>query len=200
MPERTARSLARALAGALGAPLARRDAFRPADAIVVLGAPVAPQGGLTMFLAERVAAGVALWQRGGAPILCVTGGGPPGRVEADAMAAHALALGVDPAALRVERQARTTEENARFTAALLGAQCRTVWLVSQPFHLRRARYLFRRHGFEALAWHAEDSAQYRLPGPALRWIAREYAALAVMGARMLAAPGGRAAGPRRPRP
>jgi uncharacterized SAM-binding protein YcdF (DUF218 family) len=175
--------LSRALSRALAAPLARGDAFRRADAIVVLGARLTPEGELSSLLEERVRAGVDLWRRGAAPILCVTGGGPPGRVEADAMAAHALALGVERTALRVERQSLTTEENARYTAALLGAeQCRTVWLVSQPFHLLRARWLFRRHGFEPLAWHVEDSVQYRWPGSGLRWVVREYAAIAVLGA------------------
>lgn len=200
-PPRT-RSLARALrrgmtgplARALGAPLGRRHAFQPADAIVILGAPLTPQGRLTVILEERVAAGVALWQRGGAPILCVTGGGPPGRVEADVMAEHALALGVSASALRVERQARNTEENARFTAALLAEeQCRIVWIVSQPFHLARAAYLFRRCGLVPLAWHADDSVQHRQPGRALKWLVREYAALALLGARRL----GRALDPRR---
>jgi uncharacterized SAM-binding protein YcdF (DUF218 family) len=184
------RSLTRALSGplarALGAPLARRDDFQPADAIVVLGAPLTPRGRPTVIVEERVRAGVALWQRGGAPILCVTGGGPPGRVEADAMADLALALGVDASALRVERRARSTEENARFTAALLAEeQCRIVWIVSQPFHLARAQYLFRRCGFVPLAWHDDDSVQHRQPGRALKWLAREYAALALLGARTL---------------
>lgn len=195
------RVLLRALARGLSAPLARGDAFRPADAIVVLGARLTPEGELSALLEERVRAGVGLWQRGGAPILCVTGGGPPGRVEADAMAAHALALGLDRAALRVERQSLTTEENARYTAALLGAeQCRTVWIVSQPFHLLRARWLFRRHGFEPLAWRVEDSVQYRWPGSGLRWVVREYAAIAVLGARtMLGAGRGSGAAPGRRR-
>ena len=51
-----------------------------------------------------------------------------------------------------------------------------MWLVTQPFHTRRARWYFRRAGFEALAWHVEDSIEYREPRRALRWIAREYAA------------------------
>lgn len=189
---RRGRAIGRALI-ALSAPLARGDAFRPADAIVVLGARLTPRGGLSPLLEERVRAGVDLWRRGGAPILCVTGGGPPGRVEADAMAARALALGVPRAALRVERESRTTEENARFTAVLLAPeQCRTVWIVSQPFHLLRARWLFRRHGFEPLTWHVEDSVQYRWPGSALRWVLREYAAVAALGARTMLGSGTRA--------
>lgn len=197
-PRALARSITRGVAGplarALGAPLARRHAFQPADAIVILGAPLTLGGHPTVILEERVRAGVALWQRGGAPILCVTGGGPPGRVEADVMAERALALGVSASALRVERRARNTEENARFTAALLAEeQCRIVWIVSQPFHLARAQYLFRRCGLVPLAWHADDSVQHRQPGRALRWLVREYAALALLGTRLL----GRALGPRR---
>ena len=37
-------------------------------------------------------------------------------------------------------------------------------------------YWFRRVGLIPLAWHIEDSLQYRNPGSGLRWIAREYAA------------------------
>lgn len=178
LPDRLADRLARAL----DAPLSRRDAFARADAIVVLGAPLPAAGAsdeLGHVLEERVRAGVDLWRRGGAPLLCVTGGGPPGRVEAEGMARRALALGLDRAALRVEPRARCTAENARFAAALLAAEgCRTAWIVSQPFHLRRALYLFRRCGIAPLAWHADDSVQYRAPRRALRWLGREYAALA----------------------
>ena len=66
----------------LGAPLRVRDAARRADAIVVLGARLRADGRPSAALEERVRAGVQLWQRGLAPMLCVTGGGPPGRVEA----------------------------------------------------------------------------------------------------------------------
>jgi uncharacterized SAM-binding protein YcdF (DUF218 family) len=93
------------------------------------------------------------------------------------MARRAAALGVPPAALRVERDSRTTAQNALCAARLLAAdEVSTVWVVSQPFHLRRAVALFRGAGFNALPWRIDDSIQYRNPGRALRWIAREYAA------------------------
>jgi uncharacterized SAM-binding protein YcdF (DUF218 family) len=177
--ERAADRMALVLARALGAPLTLRHSFRRADAIVVLGSPLRPDGQIGAALDERVRAGVALWRLGAAPIVCVTGGGPPGRAEADAMAERALGLGLPAAALRIERASRNTAENARLTAVLLGTdRCRTVWLVSQPFHLRRAAFLFRKVGLEPLAWHVDDSLQYRWPRLGLRWIAREYAACA----------------------
>jgi uncharacterized SAM-binding protein YcdF (DUF218 family) len=157
-------------ARALGAPLAIRDPFARADAIVVLGAPLYPGGGLTDVVAERVRAAAALYAAGGAPIVCATG-----LDEAGPMVAALAALGVPTAALRAEERARSTAENAAFTAALL-APARTVWLVTQPFHARRARWHFRRAGLDARVWHIADSIQYARPGRALRWIAREYGA------------------------
>lgn len=172
-------AVTRAAIRILGGPL--RDASaasQVADAAVVLGAPLTAAGGLTPVLEERVRAGVAAWASGAAPLVCVTGGGPPGRVEADPMAARARELGVPAEAIRVERRARNTEENARFAAeVLLPEACRRVWVITQPFHLRRARRLFELAGFDARAWYIRESLEYRHRA-AIRWIAREYAAWA----------------------
>lgn len=167
-----------AAARVLGWPLRLAHPPSATDAVVVLGAPLGPGGALTELLDERVRAGAALWHAGAAPLLCVTGGGPDGRVEADAMAERLLALGVEAAAIRRERRARSTAENARRVAELLRPEgCRSVWLVSQPFHLRRAALLFARAGLDPRCHHIADSLQYRDGRRALRWIAREYAAL-----------------------
>lgn len=162
----------------VGAPLRTRHALEQADAIVVLGAKLRTDGAPTATLDERVRAGVALWHRGYAPILCMTGGGAHGVNEADAMAVRARQLGVPESALRLERQARNTAENARFCAALLASDgCRRVWIVSQPFHLRRASWLFRKYGFKPLAWYPDDSLEFTRPRLGARWIAREYASM-----------------------
>ena len=165
------------VARALDLPLSRSAQFRRADAIVILGSRLTASGDLTGVLEERVRAGVDLFARGAAPLVCVCGGGPVGLIEADAMAHRAAALGVPTQALRIERGSRSTAQNASGAARLLAADnVRIVWLVSQPFHLRRAVALFRGVGFEALPWRIDDSIQYREPRRALRWIAREYAA------------------------
>jgi uncharacterized SAM-binding protein YcdF (DUF218 family) len=186
---RLARGVAGGVARGLGAPLALRDPFAPLHAIIVLGAPVRADGTLPAITAERVRAGAALYHAGGAPIVCATGGftgkSPVdpmtrgGRGEADAIGDALLAAGVPASALRLERAARTTRENAAFTATLLAPdRVHTVWLVTQPFHARRARWLFRRVGLDARVWHIDDSLQYARPARALRWITREYAAWA----------------------
>ncbi len=156
------------LARLLGAPLEVADrAGVPADAIVVLGAPPG------RVLDERVAAGLALWRDGAAPRIAVTGAG----AEAETMARVLRASGVPDDALIVEPTARTTAENAARIAELLGAGA-TVWLVSQPFHLRRARRLFRRAGLAPRCWRIPHGLQDQEPRRALRWIGREYASWA----------------------
>lgn len=172
------------VAHALEAPLHVADAMEALDAIVVLGSPLRPSGALSTILEERVAAAAALFHAGGAPCVVASGGvtrGAP-RAEAVAIAEGLRAAGVSD--VLVEDRSRTTAENARFTTELLGRGKR-VWIVTQPFHGRRAARLFRGAGLEPLVWHIDDSVQYRERGRAVRWLVREYAAwlkLALSGA------------------
>jgi uncharacterized SAM-binding protein YcdF (DUF218 family) len=154
-------------------PLVVDDPLAPADAIVVLGAPLRNDR-LTPILAERVDAAAALWRAGGAPIVIATGGVTSGkRAEADAIAEALRARGVGD--VIVERDSKTTADNARLTAQLLPPRS-VVWLVTQPFHGRRAARLFRDAGLEPRVWHIADSLEYRDRPSALRWVLREYAA------------------------
>ena len=163
----------------LGAPLRVQHREQQADAIVILGARLRADGSPTGALDERIRVGVALWQRGLAPVICVTGGGRPGRVEAEVMAERVRALGVPDAALRVEGASANTAENARLSARLLAQEGRRkVWLVTQPFHSRRAAFLFRKYDLEPLCWRIEPSLERTEPALGLRWIAREYVAVA----------------------
>jgi len=171
-------------ARALEAPLVVREPLAPLDAIVVLGAPLGPGATLTAVLSERAAAAAALWRNGGAPLVVTSGGVARGaaRAEADVLADALRADGV-PEVL-VENRSLTTRENARLTWALLAPRgARSVWLVTQPFHGRRAARLFRAVGFDAHVWHIDDSLQYRDRKRAMRWLVREYAAWAVLFAR-----------------
>lgn len=157
------------------------------DAIVVLGAPLARDGSLTPILEERVAAAAMLFAAGAGRHVVVTGGMTQGapRAEADALAEGLRAAGVPE--VIVEREARTTAENARFTARLLAPLgARSVWLVTQPFHGRRAALLFRRAGLSPRVWHIADSLQYRDPARAARWVVREVGAWGMLALRTIA--------------
>jgi uncharacterized SAM-binding protein YcdF (DUF218 family) len=170
----------------LEAPLAIRDTPpEPRDAIIVLGAPLAAAGALSAILEERVAAAAALYHAGGAPRVVTSGGithGAP-RAEAAALAEGLRAAGV--ADVLVEARSQSTRENARYCAELLAPLgVHTVWIVTQPFHARRATLLFNRAGFAARAWHIADSVQYRDRTRALKWLVREYASWAALAIRM----------------
>lgn len=155
-------------------PLVIDDAFARCDAIVVLGAPLRNDR-LTPILAERVEAAARLFHAGGAPKVIATGGITAGATIPEAVAvAEALRARGIPDVI-VERASRTTVENARFTAALLPPGA-TVWLVTQPFHGRRAARVFRTAGLVPRVWHIADSLEYRDRRRALRWVVREYAA------------------------
>jgi uncharacterized SAM-binding protein YcdF (DUF218 family) len=168
----------------LEAPLVVDDPLEPADAIVVLGAPLRPGGRLSQILEERVDAAAALYRAGAGRHVVATGGITEGgsRAEADAIAEALAGVGIPD--VLVEREARSTADNAAFTARLLAPLgVRTVWLVTQPFHGRRAAHLFRRAGLEPRVWHIADSVEYRDRRRALRWVTREYASWVLLAAR-----------------
>jgi uncharacterized SAM-binding protein YcdF (DUF218 family) len=170
---------------ALESPLVVRDEFETLDAIVVLGAPLGPGDRITPPLAERAQAAAELYRAGGAPVVVASGGVTHGasRAEADAIADELRHAGVPDEAIVVERASKTTVENARFTRELLENRGLRVWLVTQPFHGRRARRLFRNAGFDAHVWHIDNSLEYSDRTRAMRWVVREYAAWLAMLAR-----------------
>jgi uncharacterized SAM-binding protein YcdF (DUF218 family) len=147
------------------------------DAIVVLGATLGPDNSLTPILAERVAAAVALFAAGGAPRIVTTGGvtGRATRAEAAVLADALVAAGTPRDTIVIEDRAQTTKDNAFYTARLVRPGAR-VWLVTQPFHAKRAEHLFRAAGFDPRAWHIAGSLEYRDHRRATRWYLREYAA------------------------
>jgi uncharacterized SAM-binding protein YcdF (DUF218 family) len=75
--------------------------------------------------------------------------------EADATTAERLltGLGVAPERLILENRSRNTEENARFSSELAKPAAGETWLlVTSAFHMPRAMALFRKAGFEVVAW------------------------------------------------
>src|SRR5262245_53453926 len=111
------RRLLATIARVLGAPLASTSPPGPADAIVILGAPLHASGALSPVAEERVRVGVGRWQRGLAEVICVVGGHCPrghrhGPAEAEGMARHVRAMGVPEQAIRIDRLSESTRENA----------------------------------------------------------------------------------------
>ncbi|MEM9189690.1 MAG: YdcF family protein [Myxococcota bacterium] len=154
-------------AGCAAAILPETRPLRSADAIVVLGnRPPVQDGAIAPELRRRVEAGVALYQRGLAPLLVFTGGPAGEHVEADIAARHALALGVPESAIRLERHSQDTIGNVTGAMTILceGGRCRpAIIVVSSPYHLQRAKWLFECAGAETQLSGTEipDDGTYR---------------------------------------
>ncbi len=156
----------------------RRERRGKVDALVVLGARIGSKGA-SPALRARVERAVALYGEGLAPRIIFSGGlGEYPPAESTAARAIAEQLGVPLEACVEEPRSRSTAENAREVAALMRRRgWRRALVVSDGFHLLRARQLFRGEGMEVLC------APSRLEGrdfglwQRLYWTSREALAL-----------------------
>lgn len=124
---------------------------RPVDAIVVLGAAQF-DGRPSPVLQARLDHALELWNAGWSDTVVVTGGKLPGDrfTEATVSAEYLIARGVPDASILREVQGRTTWESLSATARILASMERSsVLLVSDPYHLHRARGMARELGLEA---------------------------------------------------
>jgi uncharacterized SAM-binding protein YcdF (DUF218 family) len=151
----------------------------PSDVVVVLGARVLPNGQPSPALRARIEKAVDLYHQGVAPRLLFSGGvglHPP--AEARVMRDVAVRLGVPPEACLIEEQSHSTEQNARFSADVLRSLgARRVVVVSDPYHLLRARQYFRLQGFEVATSPALLTERNQFLSDRIYWTVREAAAL-----------------------
>ena len=140
--------------------------LEPADAIVVLGGGIDPDGTLTPDSLSRVTRGIRLYKAGLAPLIVFSGPGVGGRArEAEIAARLARELGVESGQILTETDARTTrEEAARIARQLEPRAVRRILLVTDSEHLTRAVPLFQGAGFEVLPAPA-DSVSSATDGP-----------------------------------
>lgn len=140
-----AESLARPLV--IYAPLAR------ADAIVVLGGGVRPDGELGDATQRRLVYALRLLRQGYAPTIILTGGNPEDRAvpESEEMARVARELGFPAGSFIVETRASRTSTQARAVAEIARTRgFRSVIVVTSPTHSYRALRAFRKAGVDAL--------------------------------------------------
>jgi len=137
-----------------------------ADASVVLGGSVEPDGALSPESLARVMQGIRLYKARLAPLIVFSGAAFGDRpVEAEVAARLARDLGVPAEPILTETGARTTREEAERIARRLEARAvRRVLLVTDSDHLTRAVPLFERVGFEVLPAPADSvSSATRTP-------------------------------------
>ena len=127
-----------------------------AQAIVVLGAEVARSAdGRTLpgpLSLQRLRAAAALSRRTGLPLLVSGGITRPGTAPVAVAMADSLREDFGVPARWTEDRSADTFENARDSAAILrSAGVETVFVVTDPWHMRRAMAAFRAAGFPAIA-------------------------------------------------
>ena len=151
------------------APLEDRFPSPPSDlaepaGIIVLGGAIdevtSAARGQTTFDegGERVTQAVILAKRYPEARVVYTGGTAsfvPGAPSSEALLARNLMeqMGIAPERVTIEDKSRNTEENARFTASIVHPDPSQRWLlVTSAFHMPRAMGVFRKAGFQPIAY------------------------------------------------
>jgi len=122
-----------------------KEGLKPAEVIIGLGAGPAQKkdGSINKELKARVEKVVELYQAGLADYIIFTGGETGGGCEAEAMKELAVKMGVPGDKIFLESQAIDTITNAKYSIELMKEQgFKTAILVSNPYHLVRAKWLF----------------------------------------------------------
>ncbi len=153
------------------------DDLGPADAILVLGNKVQTSGVPSRRLLERLETALDLYRRGLAPAVIVSGGlGREGYEEAEVMHAWLEGHGVPASAIIVDDGGVDTYHSALNAREIMAARgmC-SVILVSQYYHLLRARLAFSRAGIaQVRTAHAPVHLEVREPYSLLREFAAFY--------------------------
>jgi len=146
-------------------------------AAIVLGARVAPDGSPTRSLRRRAEAAAALYHEGRVDRIVASGGivgHPP--AESEAIGQILAGAGVPSTRIIIEDRSRNTLENIVFSRDLLPPGTPVV-LVSDAWHLPRARLVARRLGLSATTAH--PPLRGARPWPTAKGLAREAVAFLI---------------------
>lgn len=135
-------------------------------AVVVLGARTI-KGQVTPLLCGRLNRGIELYQavEGTKPLLVPTGGQGNDELEPEgvSMGRYLREQGIAQEQILIEDRAKDTDENLKFSDALIRAQRPEgqLWVVTSDYHALRAGLASRRLGLEARAFGGKTAAYYR---------------------------------------
>ncbi|MGE7694825.1 YdcF family protein [Lysinibacillus sp. NPDC094177] len=118
--------------------------------MIVLGAKVKPGGIPSLSLKNRLEEAVKYLKKYPNVKVIVSGGkgGDEDRTEASVMLKYLEDNGIDTNRILVEDQSTSTYENLLFSKELLPKGTKEITIVSNDFHLKRAKYLAESLGFE----------------------------------------------------
>ncbi len=118
--------------------------------MIVLGAKVKPGGIPSLSLKNRLEEAVKYLKKYPRVKVIVSGGKgeDEDRTEASVMLKYLQDNGIDTNRIIVEDQSTSTYENLLFSKELLPKETKKITIVSNDFHLKRAKYLAESLGFE----------------------------------------------------
>ncbi|MCB1255567.1 MAG: YdcF family protein [Microthrixaceae bacterium] len=168
---------------------AHRQPSADVDSVVVLGSTVFGDH-VPPLLAARIEEGLEVIRTrnelGHEPLLVLSGGKGTNETEAEGavMAKYAIANGADPEFVRAETRSTNTEENLKFSTALLSAEGRDgpMVVVTNDYHAFRAAIIARDQELDAQVIGA-PTAGYFFPSAVIR----EYFAILARSAPLYAA-------------
>jgi vancomycin permeability regulator SanA len=137
------------------------DYRRPAQAAVVLGARVMPDGEASVVLADRVRTGVELYRQGLVDTLVMSGGLEPdtGYDETAVMRSLAIEEGVPATEIVLDPGGTSTAATVTDTVRLFAERgVAAVLVVSHFYHLPRIKLAYERAGLEVYTVPAAQSA------------------------------------------
>lgn len=122
--------------------------------IIVLGCSILDDGTVTPLLRGRLDAAIAAWEQGGRRATIITSGGQGHDEvisESRAMANYLLSQGVPESSILLEDKSSTTEENLKFSHAIMDARggAAHCTIATSSYHCLRAAMFARRLGINA---------------------------------------------------
>lgn len=143
--------------------------------VIVLGAQVRGTR-ITKLLAQRIDAAKEYLEENHECMVVCTGGQGTGEdiSEAEAIRGRLLELGIDDNRILIENKSKSTYENLKFSLELIGDKDAKVAVVTNSFHVYRAKLLAKRVGFTDVQGIAGDTKAILF----LNYVVREGFALA----------------------
>ena len=164
-------------AAARGAVYRDVGAVPPRRVAIIFGAQVLPGGRLSVALANRVDAGIALYRSGKVQRLLMTGDRREVNYdEPDAMRAYALAHGVPAEAILLDYSGLRTYDSCYRARSVFDFRADESIVVTQEYHLPRALYTcdglgLRAIGYVAAPFYGPREREAELREHPARWLA-----------------------------
>ncbi|HWL23253.1 MAG TPA: YdcF family protein [Ureibacillus sp.] len=133
------------------------------DYLIILGAKVKPNGEPSLSLKNRLDVAINYLKQYEHVQVIVSGGQGHDEpaTEASVMANYLMDAGINPMRIQLEEKSTSTYENLLYSKKLLPDDVKKVTIISNDFHLTRAKYLANVVGLEADVFGAQTPISVR---------------------------------------